>query len=462
MLSKRMLAVGLAAIAAIFSAWTILAAPPPDGPGGHGDEDTLALAPISLGNPALAAALATFPDFTPDGEENEPFTLRPYNRVLAVKSGDSLNLVLARAGVEPGQARAAVAALKGTFDARRIKRGQQIAVSFTPPPLDENATGLSPGRFLGFSFEPDAATRITVARSEKGFEAGREKKKLTRTLARASGTIDRSLYVNGRQAGLPARVLVALIRAYSWDVDFQRDIWAGDSFEVLFERFTDKAGNMANTGRVVYAALTLSGKRHPIYLHTDGRGDADYFDDRGQSARKALMRTPIDGARLSSRYGKRRHPVLGYTKMHRGVDFAAPRGTPIYAAGSGRVDYAGRNGGYGKYVRIRHNARYATAYAHMKAIKRGVAKGTRVRQGQVIGYVGTTGRSTGPHLHYEIMEGKRQVNPLKVKMPSGRKLKGGELARFQKSRADIDRAFVRLEGVGKVASADEPDRAVTR
>ncbi len=199
--------------------------------------------------------------------------------------------------------------------------------------------------------------------------------------------------------------------------------------------------------------MTLSGKRHPIYLHAPRDGDSDYFDDRGQSARKALMRTPIDGARLSSGFGRRRHPILGYTKLHRGVDFAAPRGTPIYAAGNGVVVRSGRNGAYGKYVRIRHNSRYSTAYAHMRAIDRGARRGKRVKQGQIIGTVGTTGRSTGPHLHYEILAGGRRTNPMKVKMPPGRKLKGEALEDFQVARAVIDGKFAALKTATQIAEA---------
>jgi murein DD-endopeptidase MepM/ murein hydrolase activator NlpD len=183
-----------------------------------------------------------------------------------------------------------------------------------------------------------------------------------------------------------------------------------------------------------------------VYRHATGDGLTDYFDAQGRSARKALMRTPIDGARLSSRYGKRRHPVLGYTRMHRGVDFAASRGTPIYAAGNGSITHAGRNGGYGKYVRIRHNGRYSTAYAHMSRYGRGIRRGRRVSQGRIIGYVGSTGRSTGPHLHYEILSEGRQVNPLTLKMPSGRKLAGAELDRYHNARA-------RLEGLAAALSS---------
>ena len=244
-----------------------------------------------------------------------------------------------------------------------------------------------------------------------------------------------------QDAGLPIPLIMELIRVYSWDVDFQREIQRGDQFEVLYDRYVDgeapRSANAVKVGNILYASLTLSGKELRLFRHRMADGRVDYFDPKGASVRKALLRTPIDGARLSSRYGKRRHPVLGYTKMHRGVDFAAPRGTPIMAAGNGVVEVAGRNGAYGKYVRIRHNGRYKTAYGHLTRYGRGVRKGKRVTQGQIIGYVGSTGRSTGPHLHYEVLAGKHRVNPLSIKLPTGTKLKGKQLVAFKSAMQDV-------------------------
>ena len=229
-----------------------------------------------------------------------------------------------------------------------------------------------------------------------------------------------------------------MIRIYSFDVDFQRELQPGDSFEVLYEALFENDGSLAKTDGVLYASLTLSGQRLDMYNFTPHSGHSDFFDSKGQSVRKTLMRTPIDGARLSSRFGMRKHPVLGYSRLHKGTDFAAPRGTPVYAAGDGVVESAGRNGAYGKYVRIRHNSTYKTAYAHMRRIAKGMRRGKRVRQGQVIGYVGSSGRSTGPHLHYEVLRGGRQVNPLKIKLPSGEKLKSADLESFERERARIN------------------------
>jgi murein DD-endopeptidase MepM/ murein hydrolase activator NlpD len=357
---------------------------------------------------------------------------------------------LTEAGIPGDLTHAAIAALSKRFNPRRIRPGQEVTIRFEP--ADGAADGTY-GRFTGLSVSPWFDHRITVARlSGGGFEAAEEKVDLKRTLVRHEGEISRSLFLDGEKAGIPAPVLARMIRAFSWDVDFQRDIRPGDAFQVMHERFFDDTGEAIHDGKILFASLTLDRVRHAIYLHKPKDGGGDFFNEKGESAQKALMRTPIDGARLSSGFGRRRHPTLGYTKMHRGVDFAAPSGTPIYAAGSGLVETAGRNGAYGNYVRIRHNARYATAYAHMSRVT--TRQGRRVRQGQVIGYVGTTGRSTGPHLHYEILIGGRQTNPMSVKMPSGRKLKGAELARFQGIRAELDRTFAALEAGERVAKAE--------
>jgi len=412
---------------------------------------TLAMAPISLGNPAAAAALTTRSP-TEFPLETAPDSAPAYHVSLKVKKGDTLSAILNRAGVARQDANTAIVALKKVFKPSRIRQGQEISISFQANANDlSDSANASSGEFLGFSLLPDFAHKVVVERkTATAFSASKVKRNLTSTPVRAANTIKQSLFLAGNKASVPNSILAELIRLYSWDVDFQRDIRSGDGFELMFERFTDTEGNPVHNGDVIFASLELSGKRHSIYRYALPDGSIDYFDEKGKSARKALMRTPIDGARLSSGFGNRRHPILGYTKMHKGLDFAAPRGTPIYAAGNGTVDYAGRKGAYGKYVRIRHNADYSTAYAHMKRVA--TAKGRRVKQGQIIGYVGTTGRSTGPHLHYEILRSGRQVNPLRVKMPSGRKLKGKQLADFQQARAVIDRQYAEQASPVKVAT----------
>lgn len=191
----------------------------------------------------------------------------------------------------------------------------------------------------------------------------------------------------------------------------------------------------------MYAALTLSGKTMRLYRYKDSSGRIDYYNELGHSVRKALLKTPIDGAKLTSRFGMRDHPILGYTVMHRGVDFGAPQGTPIFAAGDGTVEDLGERSGYGRYIRVRHSGTYSTAYAHMSGYGRGLKTGMRVRQGQVIGYVGMTGRATGPHLHFEVIRDGKQINPVTVKFPTGEKLQGQELQRFQSIKSDLDRSL---------------------
>jgi murein DD-endopeptidase MepM/ murein hydrolase activator NlpD len=228
--------------------------------------------------------------------------------------------------------------------------------------------------------------------------------------------------------------MMEAIKAYSYDVDFQRDIRNGNNFEVVYETYVDDKGQFVREGDMLFASLLVNGEELKIFRFTTPDGDTDYYTEDGHSVKKALLRTPINGARISSGFGMRRHPVLGYSRMHKGVDFAAPRGTPVYAAGDGTIDMIGRRGGYGNYVRIRHNPEYSTAYAHLYKFANGMKRGRHVKQGQVIAYSGSTGVSTGPHLHYEVLIAGRQVNPNKVKMTPGRKLDKRELATFNDAK----------------------------
>ena len=372
-----------------------------------------------------AAAPATEP--APLVTEARPTTVE---RSLTVKSGDTLMGLLTGAGIPRPEAHDVITALAKVFKPRDLMPGQEIRLRFA---------AADPGRLLSLGLQPDVEHDIRVSRAgDATFVAEAVERALAERTLSAAGTIDSNLSVAAREAGLPMPVLLELIRVFSFDVDFQHEIQPGDAFEVLYEALYEADGRLAKTGDVIYASLTLSGDRLEYYDFTPKDALNDFFDLTGQSVRKTLMRTPVDGARLASGYGMRRHPVLGYSNMHRGTDFAAPRGTPIYAAGDGVIEAAGRNGAYGRYVRIKHNATYKTAYAHMKSIRKGMRRGKRVRQGQVIGYVGSSGRSTGPHLHYEVMVRGKQVNPLKIKLPSGQKLRGKALKRFQARVVEID------------------------
>ena len=250
--------------------------------------------------------------------------------------------------------------------------------------------------------------------------------------------IKSSLYSAAVESGVEPNIIVEFARIFGFEVDFQRDMRKGDWFEILYERFEDDNGVVKDTGKITYASMFVNGAEINLYNFKDGSGDIGFYDIKGKSIVKSLMKTPINGARLSSSYGMRKHPILGYNKMHRGTDFAAPSGTPIMASGAGKIIRARWCGGGGNCVKIKHNSTYQTVYAHMKSFARGIKEGKRVKQGQIIGYVGSTGLSTGPHLHYEVIVNGKKVNSQKLRLPSGKILKGKIREEFELARIKID------------------------
>ena len=361
---------------------------------------------------------------------------QPRYRELEVKSGDTVAGLLQDAGLTGPEAYQAVKAIGKYYDVRKVKSGQKIDVHFKPA-----AGGVL--EFSKMAMKLDPVKEVSVQRTgPEDFRAELSEKELfPRTYARKA-KIQTSLYGSAARASIPTSVIAEMIRIYSWNIDFQRDIRSGDKIEVLYEAFETEDGEFARYGNVLYANLSVGGKDHPIYRFEMNDGGVDYFEPDGISIRKTLMKTPVDGARISSGYGMRKHPILGYNKMHKGMDFAAPTGTPIYAAGDGVIEEAGRKGSYGKYIRVRHNSKLKTAYAHLHRIK--VKSGTRVKQGEVIGTVGSTGRSTGPHLHYEVILNGRQVNPRSVNLPTGEQLKGKELSRFKALVSSVYKEYVNM------------------
>ena len=242
--------------------------------------------------------------------------------------------------------------------------------------------------------------------------------------------ITNSLYSDGIKNNIPIEILTKLIRLYSFDLDFQRDIRKDTKVSISYDSKNIEDRDQQYFGDINYALIEIKKNKLEYFKFKTDEGFIDYFNKKGENVKKSILKTPIDGARLSSTFGIRKHPILGYNKMHRGVDFAASKGTSVFAGGNGTIEFAGKNGGYGNYIRIRHNNEYKTAYAHLLGFKKGISTGIRVNQGNVIGYVGSSGRSTGPHLHYEIIYQNEQINPLALKLPSGKKLKGKELERF--------------------------------
>ncbi|MDY0008934.1 MAG: peptidoglycan DD-metalloendopeptidase family protein [Bdellovibrionales bacterium] len=361
-------------------------------------------------------------------------------KTLEVGRGDTLMELLVRNDVPRSEAYSAIQALRKVYNPRDLNPGNAITVFFHKDPA------VADPKFSGLQIQKDKISSVMVNLAEDGsYKVDQHEKPIFRSMKAARGTIENSLYVSAKNSGVPDAIILDLIKMYSWNVDFQRDIQIGDKFEVMYEEFaTDNGDVVAGRNNIVYAKLELGGRDLPFYLYTSPSGDTDYFDGKGQSAKKSLMRTPIDGARLSSGFGMRRHPILGYGKMHKGIDFAAPRGTPIYAAGDGTIDKLGFVNGYGNYIRIRHRKDLQTAYAHMHGFRAGLKNGSRIKQGQIIGYVGTTGRSTGPHLHYEVLINGKHVNPSSIKAPTGKMLEGQERKRFNTLVSERDGQFDKL------------------
>ena len=281
--------------------------------------------------------------------------------------------------------------------------------------------------------------RIILTRNEDNnyFDQEISLTKLDKKIVYQENIIIQSLYKSATDKRIPANTIIELARIYCFQVDFQRDIRKKDRFQIMYEVFTDENKKIIETGNILYANLILSGEQNSLY-YFDKKGSVGHYDKNGKSIKKALMKTPINGARLSSPFGMRKHPIDGFNKMHRGTDFAAPMGTPIMASGSGLVKKAGWCGGGGKCIVIRHNSIYQTIYAHMSKFAQGIGTGTRVKQGQTIGYVGSTGKSTGPHLHYEVLINGKKVNSQTLKLPSGKILKGEERKVFETSKIKLD------------------------
>ena len=262
-------------------------------------------------------------------------------------------------------------------------------------------------------------------------------KDLKREVVFKESEITNSLYSSAINVGIQPNVIIEFARVYGFQIDFQRDIWKNDRFQIIYETFSDPNQKILDTGNILYANLILQGKENDLYIFKTKEG-YEHFDAAGKSIKKSLMKTPINGARLSSSFGMRKHPILGYNKMHRGTDFAAPEGTPVMASGDGKIVRARWCGGGGNCIKIRHNSTYETVYAHLKNFARNIKEGKRVKQGQIIGYVGSTGLSTGPHLHYEVIINGKKVNSQKLKLPSGKVLKGDERKLFEVEKIKLN------------------------
>ena len=311
-----------------------------------------------------------------------------------------------------------------------IYSGRELSIIFKKLEDDSNS-------IVSLFFPINNTTSIEVRKSKNDFLIKENILKLYKKEVVVKNTINNNLYSSAIKSGIEPNIIVEFARIFGFEVDFQRDIRKGDWFEIFYEKFEDDNNKVRDTGKIIYASMFVNGEEINLY-NFDYKNEEEYYDIKGKSITKSLMKTPINGARLSSSYGMRKHPILGYNKMHRGTDFAAPSGTPIMASGTGVVTRARWCGGGGNCVKIRHNSTYETVYAHMKAFARGIKEGRKVKQGQIIGYVGSTGLSTGPHLHYEVIVNGKKVNSQRLKLPSGKILKGEARKEFELKRIKID------------------------
>ena len=368
------------------------------------------------------------------------------SKILTVGRGDTLMSLFTKIGTEPSEAQEIIEALSPIFSTKDLKSGQEVRFSLVPAPSDTGQ--MEPVRVSIFAKEDHLAT---VARNRQGdYVASTEPiGDDVKSQASTRASLYTSFYHAALQQHIPEKTILKLLRVHSYDVDFKQKVRPGDSFEVFFD-----GGNDEEVGELLYTSMTINGQTRKFYRFRTPDDVVDYYDEQGNSAKKFLMRNPVKGGRYTSGYGDRRHPLLKYLRMHTGVDWAAPAGTPILAAGDGTVEKVGREGGYGNYVRIRHANGFATAYGHMLRFAPGMEKGVTVKQGQVIGFVGSTGLSTGPHCHFEVMVNNQFVNPMTIQVPRGLQLTGRQLAEFQRERKRIETLMQMDPVTSRVAQAN--------
>ncbi len=354
---------------------------------------------------------------------------------ITIAKGDTFIGILTKLGLDYSQTTDIYTVFKKVYDVRKLKVGQVLYVTYTTDNKYNQLTAVKK-----VMVEPVSGTRYIVEQNAEGkYESRVEQDDLKDEIQSLKGPIEGNLSSSMQNAGVPSNVVGNFINIFSFSVDFRRDVHAGDSFEVRFEQKKAPNGKVVKTGDIVYASLTLGKDKLELYRYKDKSGFVDYYDEKGLALKKTLDRKPLEfkKARISSRFGRRFHPILKTYRNHDGVDYAAPMGSKVYASGDGVVTLSKWVNGYGYMIKIRHNSEYTTGYAHLRSFAKGIRPGVRVKQGQVIAYVGSTGRSTGPHLHFEVVKNGKKVDPLKVKAATGENLKGAKLTAFKKMVADI-------------------------
>lgn len=398
-------------------------------------------------SPAALAALQT-EAFTQSAAQ--PGFAAPVDIPVKIQRGETFEAAVRRVGVAPADARQVVGALAKAFDTVNIKAGMAFNAAVALP---RDRRG--PVRLIGLSMRTGPATAITLSRSFDGALRLRElEEKVRDDTTVAQGAMQGSLYESAQAAGVTPTLTAQVVKLFSHKLDFSRDIHAGDKFRLVFDRKVTESGRTIETGDLLYAEIGAKGQVTQFYrFQSPGGGEAQYFDALGKNIKGFLLRTPVDGARITSGFGMRMHPLLGYTRMHQGIDFGVPSGTPVFAAGDGVVEEARWAGGYGRWMKLRHNGGWETAYGHLSGWA--VHAGAHVHQGQVIAYSGSTGESTGPHLHYEVIKAGVKINPKGANAPGGTVLEGRQLAAFRAEKAHIDALLSGASfGAPRLAKAD--------
>ena len=360
----------------------------------------------------------------------------PYEEIsYIIKNNDTIEKILKKFEVRNADIKKISAQLKNKKLAS-IYAGRKLSLIIKKLENGKNTV-------VNLKYPINNTTSVEIRKSQNNFEVKENILQLYKKEVVVKNVINNNLYSSAVESGVEPNIIVEFARIFGFEVDFQRDIRQGDWFEILYEKFEDDNNKVRDTGKIIYASMYVNGEEINLY-NFKFKNVEDFYDIKGKSITKSLMKTPINGARLSSSFGMRKHPILGYNKMHRGTDFAAPSGTPIMASGSGTITRARWCGGGGNCVKIKHNSTYETIYAHMKAFAKGIKEGRKVKQGQIIGFVGSTGLSTGPHLHYEVLVNGKKVNSQRLKLPSGKILSGEERNQFELDRIKIDLKLANL------------------
>ncbi|MBQ8784551.1 MAG: peptidoglycan DD-metalloendopeptidase family protein [Alphaproteobacteria bacterium] len=358
-------------------------------------------------------------------------------QIVEIKSGDTLLKMLTGLGLDYNEANNIFLATKKVFDPRDLRVGQKFEIE-----LSEDGKSV-----ISMRSTLRTSEHLQLSQNEEGkYSAQIIKDELTLELQSAKGKINGTLSIAMNNNGVPKSIVADFINIYSYSIDFRRDVKKGDSYEIIYENYITPEGKIAKYGNIIYAVLNLGKSKIELYRFKDSNGNVDYYDAKGLALKKTLSRRPMQyqSGRISSYFGRRRHPIYKDIRVHWGIDYPAPKGSHIYAAGDGVIQVAQYRSGYGNYIKIRHNSEYSTAYGHMNGFAKGMKPGTRVKQGQIIGYVGSTGRSTGPHLHYEVIKNGKRVNPLTIKASASENLRGQKLAKFKKEVAKINSTYEKM------------------